>query len=67
MNLLRPSLKKEQNLSTIDEGSLDAFNESSIGYRKSRCLLANDDLFLLSAFEATLGAHFDLVDKVENG
>ena len=33
----------------------------------SRCLLANDDLFLLEAFKETLLKHFQFVDTVTNG
>ena len=35
--------------------------------RTSRCLLANDNGFLLEAFRFQLIAHFDFVDVAENG
>ena len=58
---------REPNLSTINEGSIGCSNDSSVVSKVTRCLLANDDLFLLSTFEAVLKNHFDCVDKVENG
>ena len=33
----------------------------------NKCLLVNDNLFLLHAFSATLNLHFDFVEKAQNG
>jgi len=38
-----------------------------IASRFKRCLLANDNPFLLEAFKQALSKHFDLVETVENG
>ena len=55
---------QEQHLKTIEEKSAEQIdNEMQV----SRCLLANDDLFLLEAFKETLSKHFQFVDTVTNG
>lgn len=42
---------------------------SSVGIQapQNRCLLANDNAFLLQAFAETLEVYFDQVDKAEDG
>ena len=52
-------------LSTIMEKSSEALAASMI--EPTRCLLANDNTFLLMAFKETLKSHFEQVDGVENG
>mmetsp|Transcript_44917 Transcript_44917/g.59626 ORF Transcript_44917/g.59626 Transcript_44917/m.59626 type:complete len:101 (-) Transcript_44917:565-867(-) len=55
----------EQHLSTIYEKSSEG--PLSQSQRPNRCLLANDNTFLLMAFEQTLLPHFEIVDVFENG
>lgn len=52
-----------RSLFTIMEESNPAIAKRNL----TRCLLANDNTFLLVAFEQTLKKHFDLVDTAEDG
>ena len=53
----------------LDQQSNEIFesSENNFAVTKTVCLLANDNQFLLMAFQATLAQHFDEVETVENG
>ena len=54
---------KDDDLYTIYEKSSEG-NRTARLQKDSRCLLANDDPFLLMAFAKTLKNYFDYVDEV---
>ena len=65
----RKSTKKHQGLEIFFEDSdvESARKKQQVVKGLNRCLLANDDPFLLAGYSGALSPHFDLIDNVVNG